>query len=330
MSVKNLYAASLRSESGSKAGGNASGVKTEEELIEKLKQMHTDFRRKELEERKQAAEDALPEEPDYVYKTYEGESEDEIRERVQNEYEGKLNGETGVLEQETKSKTDELDNKIEDAYRDYETKEAEIMKSLEDSKKQNEDLISRSGLSKSSIRGLIDESAVAQAEAAAKQAKADADSVAKKYQVQIDGLNNELQAAIDDLNAEYVIKISSEIEDLITKRDKEIKSIQEYNNKIDKQVAEYKLEREKAIQDDLKRQMEADYQQAEYERKYGYLGEKADDYAERLNIAVSFYDTLDPATAKDMILNNHYLQTYLGFEYNTLLAKFTKKAKDAK
>ena len=138
-----------------------------------------------------------------------------------------------------------------------------------------------------------------------------------------------LQAAIDDLNAEYVIKISTEIEDLISKRDKELKSIQEYNNKIEQQIADYKLEREKAIQEDVATRIDADYKQAEYEKRYGYVGEKADNYAERLNIAIDFYDTLDPQTAKDMVVSNPYLQTYLGYEYTNLLARYVKKAKNA-
>lgn len=329
MNVNFLPTASVRNES-SAAGNGGTRITTEDELIAKLKQMHTDYRRKELEERKESAAESLPEEPDYEYKEYTGASEDEIRQSVEGDYGSKFESEKNVLESETKSKTDELANKAEDAYYDYGKTEAEILASLESNKKKNENKMIESGLSRSSIKNLVGASTQQQADMMIQEAKNDADNVAKKYQVQIDGLNKELQAAIDDLNAEYVIKISTEIEDLIAKRDKEIKSIQEYNNKISEQIAEYKLEREKAIQEDVKRQMEADYAQAEYETKYGYVGEKADDYAERLNIAVEFYDGFDPQTAKDMILNNHYLQTYLGFEYNTLLAKFVKKAKDAK
>lgn len=304
-------------------------VKTEEDLIEALKQMHTDYRRKELAERKEEASQALPEEPDYEFKSYEGESEDEIKDRVSGEYNAKLESAKEQAVADTKSKTDELENKVSTAYDDYGKTEEEILRSLEKSKKQNENKMIESGLSRSSIKNLVGESAVRQADMMISEAKADADAVAKKYQTEIDGLNSELQAAIDDLNAEYVIRISSEIEDLISKRDKEIKSIQEYNNKINKQIADYKLEREKAIQEDVAARTEADYKQAEYEKKYGYVGEKADNYAERLNMAISFYDQLDPATAKNMVANNQYLATYLGYEYMNLLARYVKKAKDA-
>lgn len=331
MNVNLLSPMHVRNESGSKAGyDKTGGIKTEEELIAKLKQMHSDYRQKELAERKESAEAALPEEIEYEYKQYQGESEDEIKNRVTSEYTGKLESEKQLVSADTKAKTDELAKKAETAYYDYDKTESEILASLEKNKKANENKIIESGLSRSSIKNLIGESARQQADMMIAEAKADADNVAKKYQIQIDGLNEELQAAIDDLNAEYVIKISTEIEDLISKRDKEIKSIQEYNNKIDKQLADYKLEREKAIQEDVKRQTEADLQQAENERKYGYTGEKADNYAERLNIAVAFYDGFDPATAKEMVLNNHYLQTYLGFEYSNLLARYVKLAKDSK
>ena len=308
----------------------AKKVSTEDELIEKLKQMHSDYRQKELAERKEDAASALPEEPDYTFKTYEGESEDEIRNRVTGEYTDKLESEKQTETQKTRSKTDELSAKAESVYEDYDKTEQEILASLEKSRKQNENKMIESGLSRSSISNLIGESAQQQADMMISEAKADADSVAKKYQIQIDGLNRELEAAINDLNAEYVIRISSEIEDLISKRDKEMKSIEEYNNKIEKQIANYKLEREKAIQDDMRKRTEADAQQAEYEKRYGYVGEKADNYAQRLDLAVDFYDGFDPETAKSMVQNNHYLQTYLGYEYTNLLARYVKLAKDAK
>ena len=328
--VSNKFSHKLALDTGTEFRKEPAKIETEEDLVAKLKEMHTAYRQKELEQRKQAAEDALPEEIEYEYKTYEGKSEDEIRNRVTAENTGKLEGEKKVLEADTASKTAELSNKTEQAYDDYEKTEKEILASLEKTKKQNEDKIVENGLSRSSISMLIGEDVDAQAKSMIAEAKADADAVAKKYQTQIDGLNNELQAAIDDLNAEYVVKISTEIEDLISKRDKEIKSIQEYNNKIEKQLADYKLEREKAIQDDVKRQMEADYQQAEYEKLYGYIGEKADDYSERLNLAIDFYDTLDPATAREMVYNNQYLQAYLGYEYMNLLARYVKASSGAK
>ncbi len=305
-------------------------ITTEEQLINVLKQMHSDYRQKELEERKAEASAALPEEPDYEFKTYEGESEDEIRNRVQNEYGAKLESEKSLQTEKTKTKTDELAGKVESAYDDYGKTEDEILASLEKNKKQNENKMIESGLSRSSIKELVGESAQQQADMMIAEAKADADNVAKKYQLQIDDLNRELQSAIDDLNAEYVIRISTEIEDLINKRDKEIKSIQEYNNKIEKQIADYQLAREKAIQEDVATRIEADYKQAEYEKKYGYVGEKADNYAQRLDIAIDFYDSFAPETAKSMVQQNQYLKTYLGYEYTNLLARYVKAAKDAK
>lgn len=313
----------------SSGGAASSAISGEEELIEKLKEMHTEYRRKELAERKEEAAAALPEEPEYEYKTYEGESEDEIKQRVESEYSEKLNTEKQALETQAKNKAEELANKVDSTYYDLDKAQEEILASLEKSKKQNENKIIENGLSRSSIKNLIGESAQQQADMMLAEAKADADIVAQKYQTQIDGLNNELQAAIDDLNAEYVIKISTEIEDLIAKRDKELKSIQEYNNKINQQLADYRLEREKAIQEDVAARMEADAKQAEYESKYGYSGEKEDNYSERLALAISFYDTLDPETARQMVASNHYLQTYLGLKYNNLLSRYVKRAKDA-
>lgn len=329
MSLKNISVKAYGSAGGSQKNSQNGKIATEEDLIAELKKMHAEYRQKELAERKEDAAAALPEEPDYEFKTYEGESEEEIKDRVSSEYKDKLETESKVAAEETKSKTDELEKKTESAYDDFGKKESEILESLENTKKSNENNMIKSGLSRSSIRELAGENAEKQAQAMISEAKADADAIASEYQTQIDGLNRELQAAIDDLNAEYVIKISTEIEDLISKRDKELKSIQEYNNKIEQQIADYKLEREKAIQEDVATRIDADYKQAEYEKRYGYVGEKADNYAERLNIAIDFYDTLDPQTAKDMVVSNPYLQTYLGYEYTNLLARYVKKAKNA-
>ena len=136
MNVNFLPTASVRNES-SAAGNGGTRITTEDELIAKLKQMHTDYRRKELEERKESAAESLPEEPDYEYKEYTGASEDEIRQSVEGDYGSKFESEKNVLESETKSKTDELANKAEDAYYDYGKTEAEILASLESNKKKN-------------------------------------------------------------------------------------------------------------------------------------------------------------------------------------------------
>ena len=138
-------------------------ITTEEQLINVLKQMHSDYRQKELEERKAEASAALPEEPDYEFKTYEGESEDEIRNRVQNEYGAKLESEKSLQTEKTKTKTDELAGKVESAYDDYGKTEDEILASLEKNKKQNENKMIESGLSRSSIKELVGESAQQQA-----------------------------------------------------------------------------------------------------------------------------------------------------------------------
>lgn len=295
-------------------------IQTEQQLIDYLKNMHTEFRQQEEEAKKESAESALPEAPDYEYKTYEGKSEQEIKDDVNSVYNQKLESETEVLKQDAKSDTDEIVQKQNQQYYDYEKKKQEIENSLQQSQKQNDIKMLENGLSRSSIQQMANVNAEKNAQSMVEQAKADADSVVAKYQSQIDNLNKQLETAINDLNAEYVIKISTEIEDLISQRDKEIKDIQEYNNKIDEQIADYKLKREELIQEDLIKQMEADQMQQSYESQYGYVGEKADNYKERLNVALDFYKRFDPDTAKQMILNNHYLEAYLGYEYNNLIA----------
>lgn len=295
-------------------------IQSEQQLIDHLKNMHDDFRQKEEEAKKEAAESALPEAPDYEHKTYEGKSEQEIKDDVNYIYNQKLESETEELKQDAKSDTDEIVQKQNQEYYDYEKKKQDIENSLKQTQKENDQKMLENGLSRSSIQQMANDSAEKQAQSLIGQAKADADSVVAKYQSQIDNLNKQLETAINDLNAEYVIKISTEIEDLIAQRDKEIKDIQEYNNKIDKQIADYKLKREELIQEDLIKQMEADQMQQSYESQYGYVGEKADNYKERLNIALDFYKKFDTDTAKQMILNNHYLEAYLGYEYNNLIA----------
>lgn len=297
----------------------ADKMKTEQDLIDALKKMNDDYAKKEQEERKQSAEDALPEMPDTKHKTYEGDSEEEIIEKTNTKYEAEKEGKEQVLKEDTAAKTDSLENKKTENYEDFEKKKQEIQSSLENSLSENKDNMLRNGLSRSSIEKLAGDKAIKQADEMIASAKAEADAVARKYDVEIEGLNKELEAAIADMNAEYFVKISSEIDDLIAKRDKEINSITEYNNKIEEAIAQYKLKREQAIQDDIKNTIQNDAARAEYESKYGYQGEKAQNYKQRLNLAVAFYNSFDPETAKQMILNNHYLKSYLGYEYNNLL-----------
>ena len=67
-------------------------------------------------------------------------------------------------------------------------------------------------------------------------------------------------------------------------------------------------------------------QQDAYEKANGYTGEKARNFAERYNVALGFYTSLDPDVAVKALEASGTMKGYLGNNYEKLLSVLKSRA----
>ena len=79
-----------------------------------------------------------------------------------------------------------------------------------------------------------------------------------------------------------------------------------------------------------KKKQEKEKEQQEYESKYGYSGEKLENYSERYRIAYDFYSALSPDVAVDALKASPNMKYYLGNLYDKLLSSLQSKNSDQK
>ena len=139
----------------------------------------------------------------------------------------------------------------------------------------------------------------------------------------IAGLENDKTNALEELDLKYAMELDERIADLKKERDKTVKEYETYNNQVRKQNADYQVKRQSDIEKYLEKReeekLEAIKKQEENEKKYGYTGEKQDNYAKRYNIALNFYSSLAPEIAADALAASPNMKYYLGLYYDKLL-----------
>lgn len=189
-----------------------------------------------------------------------------------------------------------------------------------ESEKNIENGMLEQGISRSSIRALSERKAEDGA-AAASLAESEYASKAAGIDDEIAALGEELNAALAASDAQYAAKVAEELADLIASRDSFNNKVTEYNNKVKQQTEDYKENRQELIKQEIHDAIEGSTRES-VRKTVRLFGDKKENYAERLSLALDFYTQFDPDTALEMIRNNSYLRNYLGYNYNDLVSEF--------
>ncbi len=151
---------------------------------------------------------------------------------------------------------------------------------------------------------------------------------------EISKLQRDRDEALDQLDLKSAQDLEESIAKLKSERDDKVKEYEEYNNEIRKKNESFQSDRQKKIDDyvaDLeKKKQEKEKEQQEYESKYGYSGEKLENYSERYRIAYDFYSALSPDVAVDALKASPNMKYYLGNLYDKLLSSLQSKKSDQK
>lgn len=143
-------------------------------------------------------------------------------------------------------------------------------------------------------------------------------------------LEKERETALENLDIGRAVEINETIDKLKKERDKLKASEIAANVAIEKKEKDenLKIESEKAkfIENYDKTRRTAEKEEAAYEKANGYSGEKLRNYAERYNVALSFYMSLDPDVAPKALEASANMKQYLGNNYDKLLNLLKSRA----
>ena len=292
---------------------------TEEELNDLLIQLDKEWNETKEKYEPTPVEELFPVEHGYTYKEYKPESDESIATRVENELRSVSESKKQQLRAAAQGEERKEESRRDEAEAENESQKKSIAKARKEEYDDIENAAVAQGIGRSSIKsdleGEADRSAIAASEAsdselALKEAEIDANIAA---------LREKLDAALQAEDADAAADIAERTADLIAERDKEADRVTEYNNKVKQDIDNYYKTRQRLLRQEIADYNDRAAAQAEYERKYGYTGEKQENYTKRLDLALDFYSGFDPDVAIEMIENNGYLRSYLGRYYQRLV-----------
>ena len=199
--------------------------------------------------------------------------------------------------------------------------------------KANDDSIKR-GMARSSVAtNRIDALDQSHVQSATEAEKAYIGAVAK-IDEEISKLQRDKDNALEQLDLKSASDLEESIAKLKSERDAQVEKCEKYNNDIRKKNEIFQEDRQKKIDayiaDAKEKKAEEEKQRQEYESKYGYSGEKLENYTERYRIAYDFYSALSPDIAVDALKASPNMKYYLGNLYDKLLSSLQSKKNDQK
>ena len=299
----------------------------ENELLDQLQKIDEEYKNNVKYDPAEGYEDLsdlLPEEQTFEYLKYEGDDEDTIRNNTKEKYDGLLDDEKKKVNDELDTKTAVVENKKDATKAEYSQKQEQVDKDYDEFQKALEQELVKKGLYRSSIKqGQTYANEQARAwESGELSTKRDID--VKKLDSEIEKLKGEAKTALQQLDISYASKLDKEIERLIDKRNKEVESIDKYNNTLKEKETKYIEDRVKAIENQLAKRIKDELEIQNLENKYGYAGEKKENYQKRYDLAYEYYTSLPSDVALQMLQDNKKLENYLGAYYGRLITAIAK------
>lgn len=326
--------------------------KTDKQLEEERQQKINSALEKESDVSKRLAElekqynDSLPKDEeidfDKIFPTQSGlkeieyapESDEDIAKRAQSAIESEKNKSQTKIKDKYQEAVDALNEDKVSARESLADSYSNLSKLYDELKeKANNDSIRR-GLGRSSVAtNRIDE--------LDKQHFSSAIDVEKAYTREVANIESEISKlqrdkdnALEQLDLKSAADLDESIAKLKSERDAKVEEYEKYNNDVRKKNESFQEDRQKKIDAYVKAAEEEkkakEKEQQEYESKYGYSGEKLENYSERYRIAYDFYSALSPDIAVDALKASPSMKYYLGNMYDRLLSSLQSKKKEQK
>lgn len=295
---------------------------TEEELNEMLKELSRELTAQEDAAKPPSVAEMFPEDPGYSFKAYNPATDEQIAAEAESEFRPLAESAKNELKVETEGEKSEVQTQREQARAESEEEKAQIDDELKQESARIEDDTVSQGIARSSVRTGMQERANNEAQAAKDESERKLALTEAGLDAQIETLDRDLAAALAAEDAEAASKIAERVAELAAERQNELNKVTEYNNKVKQQIEDYNATRRKLLHQEWTDNLEQEREEYEFERKYGYVGDKQENYAQRLDLALEFYSQFDAETAISMIERNGYLRSYLGRYYTDLITPF--------
>lgn len=298
-------------------------LENERNIIEQLDALYKEYKDSLPKEEEPDIEALFPSDLGLKEIKYNVDSDEDIAARAERENAQKKQLNANKLESKYETQKSVYDDSREAAGQSLKEGYEKLQNLYDDLRKRTENDVLKRGLARSSIAttqlGNLDEAHIA----GAGELQASYNSAMANIDDRLASLEADKNDALAELDIKYALELEQRIAELKSERDKTVKEYEEYNNKVRKQNAEYSSKRQSDIEEYLaKREQdkaEEKQKQEEYESKYGYSGDKQENYAKRYQIASDFYFALDPEIAYDAFLASPNMKYYLGAYYSKLL-----------
>lgn len=317
----------IADEEAQRAGAAVEG-ETTSGLVDALKNLEDELNKKNTVE--EPDYDKLFPEVKLEKKEYTPATDEEIEKRAQDETAGDYQKKTQNLLDSVKKKGEELSDYNKQLSEKKIASLAGAESAVERAKETASDDMLKRGLGRSSIvAGILGEYDKAGLEKAAEILNS-YDSKIADVEKEISGLESEKKKSLDELDLAHAKEVSDRIAELKEERLKLSNEAIAENNKIAQKQADLDADRLKDIEkykEDRKKKAEDEAKQlAEYEKKYGYSGEKQQNYAKRYELALRYYLTVDSDIALKALESSANMKYYLGNYYDKLKSVLTDRA----
>lgn len=239
-----------------------------------------------------------------------------VREDVKKSYADEFANKVLSLNTKANSDIENQKQKISGEKAKSQENEVLIKDSFENARTKSKDDMIKQGLARSSIAVNEEERIGEEEKFALYSAKSESERKIKGYELEIALLSNELKNDLSALQISHAEKVQKKIDDILSDIDKENAKILEYNNDMEK-LEVRDAEKRAEIQHSVNT---AKQKQAVNEAKYGYSGEKKENYLARYDIALDYFDSLPKKQAIKELTSDIKMTTYLGLYYDRLLS----------
>ncbi len=309
-----------------KSAALKNALESEKGITEQLENLDKEYKANKYDYADEIAE-LFPENLGLEKIDYSVESDDEIQSRAKSESDAKRARKSGDIEEKYSDQLDEYIAKKQSAESSAKEKEKDLENLYAELKEKQKNESIKKGVN----RGSILSSLISQISA---NENADVEKVQKAYvdtvdaiDMQIKSLDDARENALEELDLTLASELKDKIAKLKSERDKAVASYVKYNNSVEEKEREYATKRAENIEDFLAKK---ETEEKEREEKYGYSGDKLENYSKRYNIAYDFYMSLSPEIAASALNASPNMRYYLGQYYDKLMGELSKRGNSVK
>lgn len=306
-------------------------IEKEQTVVETLKELERQYEADKSKKPETDYGNTLPDKINLERITHIPKSNEEIKEQVADELKAGYIKNINDIDNKLLQKAIKLNEKNSSIEVDRKATSAEIEALFDTLKSKAEKDALKRGIQRSSIIAeslkeydLAKTNNLQEAEKAYKKA-------VENINAELDSLNEQREKALAELDLSQATKMTERISELTKERDELSNEVTIKNNAITQEemkanmnLAKQKEELEKKQSESAKKELA---EQDEYEKKYGYSADKQQNYAERYNIALDFYLSLDPDIAVSALEASSNMKHYLGNYYDKLHEVLTKRGR---